>query len=364
MRGRGISVIPMERKKRLLINRVLIAGQFWHGSLEKSYARAFELEGATVEKFDLNASLMRYVRYGRLGALFNQFIPVEAWHNKLNRDLILKASLFQPDLIVVGGAGPVRVGALAQIRASIPGVRMVLLWPDTLTRLLPHVPPCLPIYDLVASYASSAVTTFERIGARHAEWIPLGADLELHSSNDQLTSEDREKFDCDVVFVGNHRPEREEAILTIAAAGISIKVWGHNDWRRHARNQREVMRHWQGRPLYGTEFSKAVRCASLALNPIDPTNFPAANMRFFEVPACGGVALNSACPEMAKVFTHCQSCFYYEKISELSPLVQDLLKKPEMLLEVSETGRMRVRAGHTYRHRVRQILHVLSTQTS
>lgn len=340
--------------------RILVAGQFCHGSLEGSYVRAFELEGATVKRFDLNGTVAKYTRLGRVGALFNRFSPIEAWINKANRDLVVATAAFQPDFLMVGGAGPVRAGALAQIRASAPRTRLLMLWPDTLLRLLPHVSPCLPLYDLVASYSSSAVEPFRRLGAPLVEWVPLGADLELHPAAGTLTEEDRRVYGCDVTFVGNHRPEREETFLLLLRAGFSVKVWGPEDWRRGSRQPGEVKKYWQGRSLYGEGFAKAVRCAHVALNPIDPTNYPAANMRFFEVPACRGIALNSACPEMEPIFPHRGSTLYYRSDEELVPLLRELLAKPDELARIAHAAHQQVADAHTYRHRVRQIISLLA----
>ena len=336
--------------------RVLVVGDFWHGSLEESYARAFELEGTRVKRFTLSAAVHRYTRLGRIGKLLNTFYPMEAWINKANRELVLAAMDFRPNLIVVGGPGPVRVGSLAQIRALSPETRLVLLWPDTLLRILPHVPACLPLYDLVASYARSAVEPFQQLGARRVLWVPLGADQELHPADVMTTEKDRRVFSCDVAFIGNHRPEREKLILALVNAGISVKVWGPDDWRRHARSRSEVARYWQGHSLYGEDFAKAMRGAKLSLNPIDPTNYPAANMRFFEVPACRGMALNSSCPEMESIFVQGESAYYYHAEDELVSMVRKLLANPMDLLRVADAAHLKVVESHTYVHRARQIL--------
>ena len=338
---------------------VMIVGQFWHGSLEGSYARAFESLGCQVTRWDLPGAIQRHTRLRRLGKFINTFWPVEAWINKANRELILAARENQPDLILIGGAGMVRAGALAQIKVTLPDTRLVLLWPDNPLRLMGYVIHCLPLYDLVATYSQSTVEVFARLGAPRVEWTPLAADLMLHSAQVAISDSQRQTFTCDVGFVGNHRPEREEAVRALLAAGVSVKVWGHDYWRRDALDPKKVRLYWQGQPLYGDDFARAVRCSQISLNPIDPTNYPAANMRFFEILACGGVALNSACPDMEQLFPDGVAAFYYQSSAELVDIVREILQDETRRRAVALAGHQQVLKQHTYVHRAAHILQCL-----
>lgn len=342
--------------------RVFIAGQFWHGSLEGSLARAFENLGWSVTRWDLPAALQRYVKGGRVGQVIDRFMPVEAWNVKANRELVLAAQALKPQLIIVGGAGPVRAGALGQIRASCPTIKLVLWWPDSLLRLNSHVIECLPLYDLVASYSQAAVDVIQQLGAPLAAWVPLAADSVLHRADIEISEEQRRIFGCDVGFVGNYRPEREQAVLALSQAGFNVKVWGHSEWRRDASDRSAVRRYWQGRPLYGDDFVRAVICSQVSLNPIDPTNYPAANMRFFELLACGGVALNSACPEMESEFVNRETTCYYLNQSDLVAVAGELVEHPKLGREIATSGQRLVQRSHSYVHRVRQVLKSLSLE--
>jgi spore maturation protein CgeB len=84
-------------------------------------------------------------------------------------------------------------------------------------------------------------------------------------------------------------------------------------------------------------------------------------MRFFEVPACGGLALNSSCPEMEPMFVQGESGCYYQTDEELLPVVQRLLGNPTELQRISEAAHRKVVEAHTYSHRARDILRELGT---
>lgn len=333
--------------------RVMLVGTFAPGALERSYQDAFVDVGCEVAAFDMAAAVRRNVRLGRLGLYWNRFLPVEPWISKANREMVLVAAAFKPDVLVVIGQNAVRAGALAQVRAMLP-VRSVLIWPDTMVFLGGPTIQCLPLYDLVATYSRETVPLFLLLGAPAAEWIPFAADPKMHAPpTGPLPAE----FQADVGFIGQWRPEREIAIARLIADApeLSVKIWGP-DWGRRCKGKTALLAAWQGRSLFHSEFSQAVAGCKISLNIIDPTNFPAANMRFFELPVAGGCQVSSSCPDMEAVFPHNDSIFYFESDSQLASLVRQLLADSPLRARVADTARTQVLAGHTYSHRATAIL--------
>ena len=276
---------------------------------------------------------------------------------KANREMILAGVQAAPDLVLVSGNAPVRAGALAQLRIIHPGVRIILIWPDSLLNLGRHVVDALPIYDLVASYSKASIGELIRLGARRAEWFPFAADEMLFPADVEIADEERRAMASDVCLVGNHRPEREDAVVALLHAGFQVKVWGEpRSWSRHTRDKGLVGSYFQGNPLFGADFAKALRCAKLSLNPIDPTNYPSANMRFFESPACGAPTLNSACPEFSDVFRTGEHAFYFSHAEDLVATVRDLIRDDSARHRVAQAGQQLVLQAHTYTPRARQLL--------
>jgi len=337
---------------------VLILGVEGDWGLMGSYGRGFKNCGANVHYWDLGAAVERYARLGPLGRTFSQFVPVEAWALKANRDLINKVIALSPDLLVWAGAD-VRAGAIAQIKVARPNTKVVLVWPDTLLNLSDRLIECSRVADLVAAYSSGAVVQFERLGARKVVWTPFAVDGELFPSSVETSSEERRKFICDVSFIGNFRPEREQQILRLLDAGVAVKVWAAHTWPKLAKDKSQLERYFQGGPLLGAEMVKAMRCSTLALNLIDPMNFPGANMRVFETYACGATPLCSRCPEIEPVFPEGKSAFYFDDDS-LVAVTKELLRDPVRIKAVGEHGRDQALAGHTYAHRAQAILDAVS----
>ncbi len=325
-----------------------------------SYARAYETLGLEVTYWDPYPVLRRHTKFGRIGRYVTNFVPVDAWILKMNRDLIIEATERSPNLLLVVANTPIRAGTLAQIRIILPKTRIVLVWPDTLLNLTRNVLEAVPIYDMVATYSSSSIDSFKRMGAARVEWLPFAADPKLFPPDVAVTEDERRVLASDICFIGSHNPQRESAVIGLVKAGLKVKVWGDpRSWRRHAREKRLLSTYYQGAPLFGTSFAKAIQSAALSLNVIDPTNYPAANMRFFESPACGGATLNSACPEMEGVFREGQHAFYYQQPNDLPRIARDLLGQDVRRHEVARAGRELVLREHTYTHRAKCLLEQL-----
>jgi hypothetical protein len=323
-----------------------------------SYDRALRKLGCRTEIWDFDAARARQARLGRIGRFLHGFVVFEPWLKRANRDLVIAVRERRPDFLGVGGAMRVTAGALAQIRASVPSTKLVLFWPDPLQNLETINVQALPLYDLVATYTGSSIDPLLRLGARRVEWLPFAADADLYEG--APPREDASSpYACDVGFIGAYRPEREKAVLALHEAGIHVRVWGPSDWMKRAENKSAALQYWGRRPLYGPEFARGTRASKLALNVIDPTNYPAANMRLFETLACGGTLLASSCPEFADDFPEGIAAFYFDSMDELVAKVRELLPRSDHRKAVADEGRRRVLAGHTYGDRARRLLRLL-----
>jgi hypothetical protein len=326
-----------------------------------SYGRALRTMGCEVVLWDFEAARAKQARLGRIGRFAQHFVIVEPWLRRANRDFVIAVREHRPTFVGVGGAMRVTAGALAQVRASLPSTKLVLFWPDPLQNLETGNVQALPLYDLVATYTRSSIEPLLRLGARRVEWLPFAADTELHEAG-PASADASSQYACDVAFIGNYRPERERAVLALHREGIHVRVWGENDWVKRAEDKRAVRRYWGGRALYGADFVRASQESKLALNVIDLTNYPGANMRFFETLASGGTLLTSSCPEFAADFPEGVAAFYFDSIDGLVAKVRELLPRSDARKAVAEEGKRRVLAQHTYVDRGRQLLRLLELE--
>jgi spore maturation protein CgeB len=180
-------------------------------------------------------------------------------------------------------------------------------------------------------------------------WVPLAADAELHRPPGSAAP----AYSADVSFIGGWRPERERLLERLTPFGL--KIWGP-DWGKRCRGNPAILKAWQGRGVVSAEFAQVVAGSKVNLNLIDPTNYPAANMRYFEIMVAGGLQVCSPCPEMREGFRAGEHLFYYAEEAELPALLERLLGDAELRNRVAKAGRERVMAEHTYGHRAQAIL--------
>jgi hypothetical protein len=332
------------------VKRVLLIGHFAPGMLERSYCTAFNNLGCEVENFDITRTVERFCRFGRFGNTFNRFVPVEAWIRKANREMVQQFLKSQPDLILTFGQHLLQTGALATIN-TFRKTTLVHVWPDPLLSLGENLIACLPLFDLIATFNGASVEQFEILGARRVAWIPLAGDPLMHP---QIPCTDAEQslYGADITFIGGWRPERETLLAELVS--FNLKIWGP-EWKRYCRNK-DVLNAYQGRDLREIEFAKAINCSKINLNIIDPLGYPAANMRFFEIPVAGGLQVSSSCPEMEREFLDGEHLFYYKDVEHLRNIVSMLIQNANLREKVALAAHQKVLAAHTYTSRAQMIL--------
>jgi spore maturation protein CgeB len=209
--------------------------------------------------------------------------------------------------------------------------------------------PCLPLYDLFCCHTRAGVPFLQQAGCQGAYYLPLAADPALHT-REPLDEADARAYGCDLVFVGNHRPEH--AALFGALEGMDLRVFGSKSWREA--EGAWVRSRFAGRALMtGSEYAKAHRAAKICLNPIDPLDLPGHNQRTFEVPACGGFPLVSRTEEVLDFFREGESVACFEGKEELVEKVRYYLARPEERRRIADNAyRTVIEGGHTYRDRI------------
>lgn len=323
-------------------------------AIGNSFIRALKAAGHEVEVFDLHVAIKKHIKGGAIGERVHTFWPVEAWVRKGNRDLAVFLQRFKPDRIIVSGNIPVSLGVLAFYKSIAAECRSILFWPDTLTNLQQAQINAAPLYDLVASYSSAAMPVFKQMGFRDAVWMPFAGDMEFLGN--QTLPELNESFQWDFTFIGGWRPEREKAVKAVLHhfPGIAMQIRG-TYWMQQV-SDKELKKRINGSILVGKDFGTFLKSSRINLNVIDDTNYPAANMRFFEVPASGGLQLSSSCPEMELIFKHRKHICYFKSEDELLAEVKYILEHPKEAAEIRMASYQLIHDKHSYVHRMEELL--------
>ncbi|MCW5921746.1 MAG: glycosyltransferase [Saprospiraceae bacterium] len=325
--------------------------------LEASYRRAFQRLGFEVHWFDTVATQQKYVRLGKVGQYINSFIGINAWIKKMQREFVVQVKSIDPDLVIVFCNAPIHVNALAFLKSIIKG-KIILLWPDTLFNISAHVATAAPLYDGLASYSRDAIPVFKQMGFSNVHWVPLAADEALHGGFDLP-----QHFEHDVIFIGNPRPERIKALESISKNFPTLKLGIYGaEWAKS--NSNELKPHIVSRHLFGNEFARLMNQSRIAMNIIDDTNYPAANMRFFEACVAKSLQLSSKCPEWEDEYIDSKHLLYFNNEEDLCTKIESALSNEKRCLAIRKSGYQITVDKNTYLHRAQSIIDLFLQTTT
>lgn len=324
-----------------------------------SYKRAMEAYGLEVSQFDLEQARAAIAPLGPLGHRLMRHVDLTSHNARANRVLVRTAMDQKPAVVIVIGVEPVRPATLLQLKISVPGVKIVNIFPDMLFNVKDAMFPSLPLYDLFACHTRAGVPFLKQAGCAGAFYLPLAADPTLHRP-EALTAEEQRAYGCELVFAGTPRPEH--AALFARLEGFDLAIWGMSTWKDV--ESAWVRSRWRGRAAQGADYAKVNRAAKICLNPIDPLDVPGHNMRVFELPACGVFSLVTRTEEVLEIFREGESVVTFATAEELVDKVRHYLGRPEERQRIAAAAHERViHGGHTYRDRVRTLFGEIGLST-
>lgn len=319
-------------------------------SLAASYQRAFDYLGWETKNFPIAAYQNKYIKLGKFGQKLHNFLPITEWIRKANRDLVIDLKNYQPDLLIILGKTKIQLGAVAFIK-SISKCKVLVIWPDTLCNIEQFTLDSARISDALGTYSSNSIEIFKEIGFKNPFWLPLGADEFLHKIDKQP-----ENFSCDLSFIGGWRPERETALSSIKKhfPKINLKIFG-NYWDRDCQDK-DLKPHLTNKSITGRAYAEALNQSRINLNVIDDTNYPSANMRFFEVPIAHGLQLSSPCPEQEGIYKDREHLLYFGNEERLLEQVEFVLSNPNKAKAIRQAAFDLTLKSNTYTNRSAQII--------
>lgn len=334
------------------IKKAFLAGIFNTNSLENSYSLAAEKLGLEVLNFDVIAEVNKYVRAGKTGKVLHRFFPVQAWTQKMNRDVVISALKFKPDIFIYFTTAKVLFGTIATLKTINPNLKVIWVWPDTPLNMQEHNYAISQLVDITATYSKSTINVFEQLRFKNIHWVPLAGDNLTHykpviENND---------FKCDISFVGRWDIKRERVLKIISNNFRNVNIDIHGPLWKKKVTDKILKNNIKGNGFYGEALAVSFNRSRININQIDDTNFPAANMRFFEIPTAGGLELTSSCPEMENEFLHKKHLLYYKNENEMLENIQWILDHPEESTEIRKNGQQLLLSNHTYIHRLEMIL--------
>jgi len=213
-----------------------------------------------------------------------------------------------------------------------------------LHRLVDNFIKAIPSYDINFVPRVENLEEYQRAGAKEVHLLYRYYIPELHRPT-ELTEDDREKFGSDVTFIGHFEPDhRIKCLEALVDAGINVKLFG-TGWNYYLSKKLKDAFGTTIRPLYGSEYVKALCASKMALCFMSKLNKDTSTIRCFEIPACGTLLLSERSDELKELYKEDKEAVYFLDKEELVEKVKLLLREPKKRKAIAIAGRERCLAA-------------------
>ena len=277
---------------------------------------------------------------------FNQMVEEEARRFRPDLMLVVKGAFLRPDTL---RRIKNHTGALLVNYATDDPFNPVNATPDLLGGI--------PRYDLYACTKRAIIEDVRRAGGRGVAYVMFGYKPSVHFSEQAASDDEARRFHSDVVVVGGADADRVRDLAPLAGArGISLALYG-GYWARDPR----FAPYARGFAV-GREYRLALGGARIALCLVRRANRDGHAMRSFEIPACGAFMLAERTEEHLAVFRDGEEAAFFGSSDELMEKVRHYLEHDRERRRIAEAGHRLVTAGgHSYRHRLAEIIAASTT---
>jgi spore maturation protein CgeB len=335
------------------VRRVLLVTPAWPSSLGYFCARAFRSLGIEPQVFDYRQHAYGHSRYqqeqaGRLQVLRNR---LGIW--AMNRRLRQNVAQFAPDLILAIKGELVEARTIRALADA--GSAAVALWfPDTSRSLdqrrYRRVAAAMQWYHATFLCDPLHVPDTVRPQIRRLEYLTFACDPEYHHRV-ALTAEQHARYGGAIAFVGNWQGEDSPRYALLRElAGYPVTVWGMG-W--HNSDLATYGIRLTNQPAYAEDLLRVYSSSPLALN----FNLDAyLNLRNFEMPACGPLAVTSHVPQLAEYFEPDIEIVTFADADELRAKLDYYLAHPDAAARMAQLGMERAHREHTFPQRMGELL--------
>ena len=159
----------------------------------------------------------------------------------------------------------------------------------------------------------------------------------------ELNDIEKERFNCDVVFVGHFENDSRVSYLKhLVENNINVKLFGDGKYW----NSKTLGKlHNYFFPVYkleGDDYAKALCGAKICLVFLSKLNRDVYTRRCFEIPATGSLMLAERTNELKEFFEENKEACYFSSKDELLNRVNWLLKNPDIIKKISRAGMKKV----------------------
>ncbi len=337
--------------------KILYVARFHHGRAEVFRAKTLEELGNELVTFNM-------YKYEKVGGRYVNWILRKTTIpnpscNIMNSHLLQVAINSKPDVVWIDKGTYVKPSTLKKIKAHI-GALIISEVPDNMfikgnrTR---HYLSSIHEYDLIVTdrKRDDILENYSKYGVRELCIIHKGF-YPIHHPID-LTVEEKEMYETDLVFCGTPAEDRANSLAFLAQNGIRMKIWWDSrHWKRMKAYPILEPFHTR-RAVWWEEYTKAVNGAKIAMCFLKHISGDFSTQRSFELPACGTLTVSERTEDHLKLFDEDKEMIYFSDNNELLEKVRFYLHHEKEREKIAKAGRQRcINSDYTQARRYREVL--------
>lgn len=196
----------------------------------------------------------------------------------------------------------------------------------------------LRFYDLCVVVRPDNAREAEAAGARKVLRVFMSADELAHAPR-LITAEDRQRWGCEVLFLGTWFPERGPFLLELLRKGVPVTIRGTN-WHK-APEWPALKSAWKGGAIQGDDYAKAIQCAKVNIGLLSKGNRDLHTTRSLEIPALGGLLCAERTTEHLGMYLEGKEALFWGDVAECASACRWALEHEEERSRIAAAGQRR-----------------------
>ncbi len=218
---------------------------------------------------------------------------------------------------------------------------------------------CLKKYNYNFFYRNiNKIEAKKYYGVSHAK-ILMPYFLPWNNKPVELNSQDKKKYNCDIVFVGHFEPDsRVDYLKALIKLGIKVKLFGSSkQWTKKVLGENLYRYFYPINKAEGEDYNKALNGAKICLALLSKLNRDTYTRRCFEIPACGSLMLAERTKDLQILYKEDYEACFFSNIDELLFKVKWLLTNEHLLNDIALNGYNKViRDKHDVKNRAIELI--------
>ena len=321
--------------------KILIYGENWDGTLADLLNNDLKKRNIETDIFDFT-NIMPGIRKRTLICKIKRRIFFWIYEKRINKSFLDSINLFKPNLVIVIKGLNLNISTLIKIKNM--GIMLINWNPDDFFNMKnssKRLIKSIKLYDVIASSREHLFEKYFSFGAIKMVFIDWYFVPDLHFSQYKNKT-------IKLSFVGSWSKYREKFIDSI---GQKFVVRG-GGWEKSSLNFKKK-HDVRAQILTQREMSNLFDMSQINLNILTPDNGDLSNLRFFEVPASGGMLLTERNQHSLLHLLDRKECLMYSSIEE----IRELLTKQFNYTSIARAGMKRIKKNkHKFHQRVDTLL--------